>query len=295
MNEATLSDDQYEEDLRTAEWEFLKAHTAWRKLLTKEVRRIPRTQIPHAAALISDAPAGPTGESLAIESRPYAQPDLVRPLAKMCRRFATSELQAYADLLCRSRIAHSQALDKLEEHAKLTIAKTQRRKWAPAVRSILECFDLRSPAEDRWRTVVDIGIWGFVREILEPYLLAQAERLQATGQEEAAKHTNASAKSSLQPDMEDQREPSRPGARKVDPIAKGRRLLWNDFKSRALVQGIKINHRMLAKAAKSTWNDRTMVTWWLRNDPGCKPQHDKLIRAVLAKDPQSLCPSKSQN
>jgi hypothetical protein len=77
-----------------------------------------------------------------------------------------------------------------------------------------------------------------------------------------------------------------------DPIAVERAALLNAYKRRAKQTGIKLTDTMIAKAAKATWNTRTPVTWWKRNDPGTKPSHDRLIRGVLAKDPSSLWPVK---
>jgi hypothetical protein len=68
-----------------------------------------------------------------------------------------------------------------------------------------------------------------------------------------------------------------------DQIAAERAELLAAFKSKARAQGMKVTDAMVAKAAK-----KTMVTWWKRNDPHCKPVHDRLIRAVLAKDPALL-------
>jgi hypothetical protein len=75
-----------------------------------------------------------------------------------------------------------------------------------------------------------------------------------------------------------------------DTVAMERQQLMKDFKAKAREQGIKVNDKMVAKKAKPEWNDRTMVTWWKRNDKGCKLFHDRLIRAVLQKDPLSLWP-----
>jgi hypothetical protein len=77
-----------------------------------------------------------------------------------------------------------------------------------------------------------------------------------------------------------------------DPIAEERSGILDAFKARARSQGIIVTDEMVAKAAKKTWNDRTMVTWWKRNDPNCKLPHDRLIRAVLARDPALIWPPK---
>jgi hypothetical protein len=71
-------------------------------------------------------------------------------------------------------------------------------------------------------------------------------------------------------------------------VATERQALCTAFKRKGKNQGIKITDKMIAMAAYPTWNTRTMVTWWKRNDPRCKALHDKRIRAVLAKEPNSL-------
>jgi hypothetical protein len=75
-----------------------------------------------------------------------------------------------------------------------------------------------------------------------------------------------------------------------DPIAAERTNLLNSFKRKGRSSGLRITDEMVAKAAKDTWNERTMVTWWKRNDKRCKPPHDRLIRAVLSRDPASIWP-----
>jgi hypothetical protein len=78
------------------------------------------------------------------------------------------------------------------------------------------------------------------------------------------------------------------GCLPVDPVAADRTALLTAFKAKARGQSIKVTDEMVAKAAKATWNERTMVGWWKRNHKECKPPHDRLIRAVLAKDPSSI-------
>ena len=73
----------------------------------------------------------------------------------------------------------------------------------------------------------------------------------------------------------------------VDPICADRRDLLLRFKLRGKNIGIQITDEMVAHAANPKWNDRTMVTWWKRNDSRCKQPHDRKIRAVLASDPSS--------
>jgi hypothetical protein len=75
-----------------------------------------------------------------------------------------------------------------------------------------------------------------------------------------------------------------------DPVAFERAGELNSFKAKGRRLHIKITDKMVAKAANDKWNDRTMVTWWKRNDKRCKPPHDRLIRAVLLRDPSSIWP-----
>lgn len=70
-----------------------------------------------------------------------------------------------------------------------------------------------------------------------------------------------------------------------DPVVRERRQLLAKFKERGRALGIRVTDELVAHAANPNWNDRTMVTWWKRKDPRCKPAHDRLIRAALLKDP----------
>ena len=83
-------------------------------------------------------------------------------------------------------------------------------------------------------------------------------------------------------------------AREVQPdaVAAERTAVLAAFKTKARSQGIKVTDEMIAKAAKpEKWNTRTMVTRWKRNDPKCRPIHDRMIRAVLSRDPSSIWPT----
>lgn len=76
-----------------------------------------------------------------------------------------------------------------------------------------------------------------------------------------------------------------------DAVAMERTTLLTTFKAKGRNARIKITDEMVAKASNpGRWNDRTMVTWWKRNDPRCKPVYDKKIRAVLAREPASIWP-----
>jgi hypothetical protein len=83
-----------------------------------------------------------------------------------------------------------------------------------------------------------------------------------------------------------------PGAKAQ--VAAERAGLLRAFKAKGKAQGIKITDKMVAQAADPNWNDRSMVQWWTRNyEKGCKPPHDKKIRAVLDKDPSTTWPNAS--
>jgi hypothetical protein len=82
-------------------------------------------------------------------------------------------------------------------------------------------------------------------------------------------------------------------AGKLDPVAEDRKALLAAYKAKGREMGIRITDAMVAKAANpGRWNERTMVTWWKRNDLKCKPPHDRKIRAVLGRDPASNWPTK---
>jgi hypothetical protein len=75
----------------------------------------------------------------------------------------------------------------------------------------------------------------------------------------------------------------------VGRVTADRQSLLAAFKTTARGQGIRVTDDMVAKAANpGRWNDRTMVTWWKRNDDRCKTPHDKKIRALLVKEPGSI-------
>jgi len=83
-----------------------------------------------------------------------------------------------------------------------------------------------------------------------------------------------------------------PGRRTVDtaiggqdPIDVERTLLLDRYKQECRSVGVRVTDEMIAKAASPSWNDRTQVTWWKRNDPRSKPQADKAIRRVLSNKP----------
>jgi hypothetical protein len=87
--------------------------------------------------------------------------------------------------------------------------------------------------------------------------------------------------------------PTIPKEKEVGTIAKERQSLLLAYKTKGREKGIRITDEMVAKAANpGKWNDRTMVTWWKRDDKRCSHPQDKKIRAVLARDPTSVWPSK---
>ena len=73
-----------------------------------------------------------------------------------------------------------------------------------------------------------------------------------------------------------------------DAVAAERVRLLQNYKASGKKKGITITDKMVALAANPNWNDRTMVAWWKRTDPKCGPPHDRMIRAVLKKDPSSI-------
>jgi hypothetical protein len=72
-------------------------------------------------------------------------------------------------------------------------------------------------------------------------------------------------------------------------VAAERKAALIDFKAKGRKQRIRITDEMVAQAANpGKWNDRTMITWWKRDDKRVKAVHDKKIRAVLGKDPSEI-------
>ena len=167
----TLSDEQYEEDVREADNEFLRERTEWTKLFTEELERLPLPQTDGSAIsaqVMAEVEAVMRGEPLSLDWRPPVKENLITKLAKASRNFARSALKGYSSLLCRKGIPYSQVLNLLEQHATALLEETRTRKWNPAIQNIAELFDCESSAEDSWRLLVERVTWGFVREILEP-------------------------------------------------------------------------------------------------------------------------------
>ncbi|MBI4464859.1 MAG: hypothetical protein HY647_09170, partial [Acidobacteria bacterium] len=55
----------------------------------------------------------------------------------------------------------------------------------------------------------------------------------------------------------------------ADPVAVERETLLKVYKDEGMRRGKRITDKMIAKAARPTWNDRTPVQRWKRNDPRC--------------------------
>ncbi len=72
---------------------------------------------------------------------------------------------------------------------------------------------------------------------------------------------------------------------KVDPIAIQRTSLLNDYVAQCKARGVKITDKMIAKAARPSWNERTPVQRWKRNDPKSTHSDDQAIRRVLTEKP----------
>lgn len=80
-----------------------------------------------------------------------------------------------------------------------------------------------------------------------------------------------------------QKRPQNTAPVKPISITEERQSLIAKYKSLCRENGVKVTDKMIAKAASSSWNDRTQVTWWKRNDDRSKPVADRLIRAVFTK------------
>jgi hypothetical protein len=79
----------------------------------------------------------------------------------------------------------------------------------------------------------------------------------------------------------------------LDSEAARRAAMLTDYKAKGRGMGIRITDEMVAKAANpKKWNERSMVTWWKRNDPRCKPPSDRRIKNVLSQDPSQFWTAK---
>jgi hypothetical protein len=130
-----------------------------------------------------------------------------------------------------------------------------------------------------------------LRSTVEAHIRAQAEieyerkLRELREKEESSRHAVSVAQSEHAVPAESPSELDPKG----DPVAAERCSTLIAFKVKGRKQGILITDEMVARVANpGKWNTRTPVTWWKRNDSRIAPKQDRLIRAVLAKDPKSL-------
>jgi hypothetical protein len=64
-------------------------------------------------------------------------------------------------------------------------------------------------------------------------------------------------------------------------VAAERTGLIEAYKRECTEQGIRVTNTKIAKAARRSWNERTPVQRWLRNDSRCGKGDDAAIRRVL--------------
>jgi hypothetical protein len=102
-----------------------------------------------------------------------------------------------------------------------------------------------------------------------------------TNEENAAAFWLAIASSALKRESPDREGNSTPVPLCADPIADERHAAYIAFKKECKAHCIEMNQQILANLAKSTWNTRYPVKWWLANDRRCTPEMDRLIRAAL--------------
>jgi len=83
-------------------------------------------------------------------------------------------------------------------------------------------------------------------------------------------------------------EIDKPAPTQPTTVAAERTELLNAYKRQGAELGIKITDKMIAKAASPTWNERTQIGWWKRDDSRysrCTHAADIKIRAVLKNKP----------
>ncbi len=257
--DAAPTDDAYEEHRRQAEQAFLLGYTEWRHELVTQARQYSpmRTRgAPKSLQVQRKAAALKAGE------------ELVQSLARLCSAYGRTELAAYAELVQRSGVAPSRALIRVRDHADETIDES-RRKWDSGIDEFSRGFNFGN--------LPDVA-WDSIEQFLRDFSKNAIENELWTGPRGTMEASSPAATTAA--------DRGRTG---TDPVAEERKALLFNFKTRARSQGTKVTDKMVAEAANpGKWNDRTMVTWWKRNDPRCQPPHDRKIRAVLAKDPKSL-------
>jgi len=200
--------------------------------------------------------------------------------------FLHQELTAYGNLLLSARTPGSEAVVSFEQHAAELLKEAFTRKWLYGLSRLELSKDefadrfwaLRTEAVERARHEFEGLVWKTDAErtalcergpVLPGVVPVQAEAVEVPAQPETDTNDNGDG---------------------VDAVATERKRLIDAFKAKAREQGIRVTDKLVAKAANPKWNDRTMVTWWKRNDPKSKPPHDKKIRAVLGRDPSSIWP-----
>lgn len=271
MESAELTDDTYEEERRQAELSFLRGYGEWHQTLVTEARA-------HSPRLTKDAPT-----DLRVERKSAALKageELLRGLARLCSTYGHTELTAYAALLQRLAVPASRAVIRVRDHADATVDESQS-KWDAGMEELSRSFSFGNLPEIAWDHIQK-SLREFSKRTIERQLWTGPQS--PTPGKSATEHRRSSA---APPETMETTEAERVNTG-TDPVAEDRKALLLRFKAQARLQCIRVTDSMVAQAANRKWNDRTMVTWWKRNDPKIKQPHDKMIRAVLAKDASSI-------
>lgn len=87
------------------------------------------------------------------------------------------------------------------------------------------------------------------------------------------------------PQVEPSSEVRIPDSEGPNHIVEERTSLLRAYKTDGMKRGVRITDKMIAKAARPTWNDRTPIQRWRRNDRRSTPGDDAAIRRVLKEQP----------
>ena len=253
------TDEQYEKDRELAEKDYFIASTNWFVQVVAEVKELP-PPVSAEAVVFRAFQAGLRGDvALPSEARSFPAPIRILELSNMCRDFAKAELRAYVSLVQRSRLPKTQKVGALRLHTEETIAETLAHRWGWGMKQFEGLYTILNSSTEAWKEVEEEirgAALDFEREIWFDLALNGAK-------------TNDSVK--------------------VKAIAQlDRADLLTEYKRRARAYGITVTDKMIAQAASRRWNDRTPVGWWKRHDSRSGAAQDKLIRAVLEKDPRAL-------
>jgi hypothetical protein len=148
---ATLTDQEYEDDLQKAEHAFGLAHCDWRAAVG-ELTPSP---------IVLDEP-----ERLHLDAQLLLKRALA-DLAAACREYLESGLRAFSRLVQRINVPRSVAIRRLDDYKAQILGETWEKKWDYEVKPLAKSYGCEDVAVEMWNCV-ELRARGFVIEILEP-------------------------------------------------------------------------------------------------------------------------------